>query len=170
LPIAKGLLSKSVKLHVDQTCLSALTPHFPTEIQNDRIVLATDSDLVTEYLSLEITIITIPSLSHAIDHINTYGSHHTDVILTSSSSASNTFMTNVDSAGVFWNVSSRFADGFRYGFGAEIGVSTNKVHARGPVGLEGLMVYKYRVYGSGQVVEGWEGKHRDLEMVLPKGE
>jgi glutamate-5-semialdehyde dehydrogenase len=76
-------------------------------------------------------------------------------------------MTNVDSAGVFWNASSRFADGFRYGFGAEIGVSTNKVHARGPVGLEGLMVYKYRIYGKGQVVEGWDGKKKDLEMVLP---
>ncbi|KIV96155.1 glutamate-5-semialdehyde dehydrogenase [Exophiala mesophila] len=91
-----------------------------------------------------------PSLSLAIAHINTHSSKHTDVIITQSSSAAETFMSAVDSAGVYWNASTRFADGMRYGFGTEVGISTNKIHSRGPVGLEGLTIYKYKIRGHGQ--------------------
>lgn len=91
-----------------------------------------------------------PSLSLAIAHINTHSSKHTDVIITRSSSAAETFMSAVDSAGVYWNASTRFADGMRYGFGTEVGISTNKIHSRGPVGLEGLTIYKYKIRGHGQ--------------------
>ncbi len=90
-----------------------------------------------------------------MEHINTYGSHHTDAILTESSEAADYFMQMVDSAGVYQNASTRFADGFRYGFGAEVGISTSKIHARGPVGLEGLMTYKYKLFGSGQIVDDY---------------
>ncbi|MDD5897447.1 MAG: gamma-glutamyl-phosphate reductase, partial [Clostridia bacterium] len=92
----------------------------------------------------------VNSLEEAISHINHYGSHHTDCILSSSQEHINTFMTLVDSADVFANCSTRFADGFLFGFGAEVGIATGKLHARGPMGMEGLCTYKYRLYGSGQ--------------------
>ena len=95
------------------------------------------------------------TLENAIEHINFYGSHHTDCIITENFQNAEIFMNNVDSAGVYHNVSTRFADGFRYGFGAEIGISTNKTHARGPVGLEGLTIYKYKLYGNGQIVKDY---------------
>lgn len=116
------------------------------------ILRACEKDYRTEYLELEMSILVINSIQDAIAHINTYGSHHTDSIITESKSDAKRFMEQVDSAGVYLNASTRFADGFRYGFGAEIGVSTNKTHARGPVGLEGLMIYKYRLYGDGNIV------------------
>ena len=113
---------------------------------------ATDEDWDTEYLALVVSIKLVDGVGEAIEHINRHGSHHTDAIMTEDSEAAETFMRLVDSAGVYQNCSTRFADGFRYGFGAEVGISTSKLHARGPVGLEGLVTYKYKLYGSGQLV------------------
>lgn len=109
----------------------------------------------------------VNSIDEAIEHINTYGSGHTDSIITKDVDNAEKFMNKVDSAGVYFNASTRFADGFRYGFGAEVGISTNKTHARGPVGLEGLTIYKYKLRGNGQIVDEYvKGKkhfhHKDL--------
>lgn len=109
----------------------------------------------------------VDSVNDAIEHINKYGSRHTDAIVTDNAQNVEKFLNGVDSAGVYHNVSTRFSDGYRYGFGAEVGISTNKTHARGPVGLEGLTIYKYKLYGSGQIVKDYaEGKkhftHKDL--------
>jgi glutamate-5-semialdehyde dehydrogenase len=116
---------------------------------------ASEEDWETEYLDYIVSIKTVSSLDEAISHINHYGSHHTDSIITENSSAAERFMLYVDSAGVYHNCSTRFADGFRYGFGAEVGISTGKLHARGPVGLDGLVTYKYRLYGKGQIVDDY---------------
>ena len=97
------------------------------------------------------------SLSEAIDFINQHGSHHTDAIITEDVRRAAAFARSVDSADVFVNASTRFADGYRYGKGAEVGISTNKIHARGPVGMEGLMIYKYVLVGNGQVVKDYVG-------------
>jgi len=110
-----------------------------------------DGDWSTEYLGPVLSIKVLESLDEAIDHINNYGSHHTDVICTSSYESSRRFIRSVDSASVMVNSSSQFADGFEYGLGAEIGISTDKLHARGPVGLEGLTSEKYVVFGNGEV-------------------
>ncbi len=114
--------------------------------------LATEEDFSTEYLDLIISAKTVENIDEAIWHINKYGSHHTDCIITEDNKAAEYFMRMVDSAGVYQNCSTRFADGFRYGFGAEVGISTGKIHARGPVGLEGLVTYKYKLFGNGQIV------------------
>jgi len=129
---------------------------------------ATEEDWDSEYLALTVSIRVVDSLDQAIDHINRHGSHHTDAIVTEDAAAAERFMSLVDSAGVYQNASTRFADGFRYGFGAEVGISTGKLHARGPVGLDGLVTYKYRLRGEGQVVgdyaEGRSHFHfRDLD-------
>ena len=121
----------------------------------------------TEYGETTLSVKTVDSLEDAITHINTYGSGHTDSIITNDLANAEKFMNNVDSAGVYFNASTRFADGFRYGFGAEVGISTNKTHARGPVGLDGLTIYKYKLYGNGQIVDDYaKGKkcfhHKDL--------
>ncbi|SVE40304.1 uncharacterized protein METZ01_LOCUS493158, partial [marine metagenome] len=113
---------------------------------------ADEADWMTEYTDLILSVKTVSSLEEAILHINHYGSRHTDCIVTENRKRGEWFMNEVDAAGVFWNASTRFADGFRYGLGAEVGVSTSKTHARGPVGLEGLVIYKYKLYGSGQGV------------------
>ena len=113
---------------------------------------ATDADWDTEYLALIVSIKLVDDVDEAINHINRHGSHHTDAIITEDAATAARFMQLVDSAGVYQNCSTRFADGFRYGFGAEVGISTSKLHARGPVGLEGLVTYKYKIYGSGQTV------------------
>lgn len=120
---------------------------------------ANEKDFETEYLDYIISIKILDSLDEAITHINKYGSHHTDSIITEDHDAAEKFMLLVDSAGVYHNCSTRFADGFRYGFGAEVGISTSKLHARGPVGLDGLVTYKYKLYGNGQIVADYaEGK------------
>lgn len=111
-----------------------------------------EDEFNTEYLDLIISIKCVDDVNEAIAHINKFGSHHTDCIITENKETAAVFMQMVDSAGVYCNCSTRFADGFRYGFGAEVGISTAKIHARGPVGLEGLVTYKYNLYGEGQIV------------------
>ena len=102
----------------------------------------------------------------AISHINRFGSGHTDCIITENTANAEKFMTFVDSAGVYHNASTRFADGFRYGFGAEVGISTNKTHARGPVGLEGLTIYKYKLFGNGDIVADFAAGKRSFYKTL----
>jgi glutamate-5-semialdehyde dehydrogenase len=111
-----------------------------------------DESEFKEYLALIVSAKFVDNVDEAIDHINLYGSHHTDAIITEDAETAERFMQLVDSAGVYQNCSTRFADGFRYGFGAEVGISTSKIHARGPVGLEGLVTYKYKIVGHGQIV------------------
>jgi glutamate-5-semialdehyde dehydrogenase len=120
---------------------------------------ATEADWGTEYLDLIVSVKIVDSQDAAISHINTYGSGHTDVIVTQDKERGFRFMDYVDSADVFLNCSSRFSDGFRFGLGAEVGISTSKIHARGPVGLEGLMIYKWRMVGKGHVVADYAGPH-----------
>ncbi|KAH9967109.1 gamma-glutamyl phosphate reductase [Russula compacta] len=160
LDVARALLAANVKLLCDEPTLSALTSPTTTATTH-RNNLDPDLDLAThvlpappeayttEHLSLTLAVRTVPSLAAAISHINEHGSHHTDCIIAESAEAGSTFVRGVDSAGVFVNASTRFADGFRYGFGAEVGISTGRIHARGPVGLEGLVTYKYVLRSNG---------------------
>jgi glutamate-5-semialdehyde dehydrogenase len=137
-------------------------------LQLSEIKLVSDPETWdTEYGDKILSYKFVDSVDEAIEHINTYGSGHTDSIITNNHSNAEKFMNKVDSAGVYLNVSTRFADGFRYGFGAEVGISTNKTHARGPVGLEGLTIYKYKLIGNGHIVDDYvKGKkqfhHKDL--------
>ncbi len=130
---------------------------------------ATDQDWSTEYLDYILSIRVVDGLEAAIDHINRYGSGHTDCIVTADKGTAERFMALVDSGNVFWNCSTRFSDGYRYNLGAEVGISTNKIHARGPVGLEGLLIYKWRLSGTGQIVADYSGPnarqftHRKIE-------
>ncbi|MBE5035180.1 glutamate-5-semialdehyde dehydrogenase [Gallibacter intestinalis] len=117
----------------------------------DKIELR-EGDFNKEYLDWIMTVKKVSGLQEAIESINANGSHHTDCIITTDAAKADEFMRYVDSAGVYWNCSTRFADGFRYGFGAEVGISTGKLHARGPVGLDGLVTYKYKLAGNGQIV------------------
>lgn len=133
---------------------------------------AVDEDWDTEYLDAVLSIRVVDSLTQAIDHINRHGSHHTDCILTNDPAHAETFFTLVDSADVFQNCSTRFADGFLFGFGAEVGIATGKLHARGPMGMEGLCTYKYRLYGSGQTLAQLNAgeislTHSELDKRLP---
>ena len=192
--LAKTLLKEKVLLRCDSQSISILKessdPIFTEAFENQRILSSTPSNYSTEFLDLELAVKVVPTLDSAIQHINEHGSGHTDVILTSplkpSSSTSSSvnqaaehFSRSISSANVFVNVSTRFSDGFRYGFGTEVGISTGKTHARGPVGLEGLVIYKYVVRGEGvgsQVVGdfskkeeegGRSWKHEEIEKKLP---
>lgn len=113
---------------------------------------ATEKDWETEYLDLVLSVRIVPSITDAIAHINHYGSHHTDAIVTRDQDRASRFLQQVDSAGVYWNASTRFADGYVYGFGAEVGIATGKIHARGPMGLDGLTTYKYKLLGAGHIL------------------
>ena len=140
--------AKNVELRVDERAYTL----FP-----DRLILANDEDWSTEYLDYVLSIRVADNYREAIAHINRYGSHHTDSIVTENTENAKTFLREVDSATVMHNASTRFADGFRYGLGAGVGISTNRLHSRGPVGLEGLTIYKYVVEGNGHIVESSEG-------------
>lgn len=118
---------------------------------------AEEADWRTEYLDLVLSVKVVPDMAAALNHINGYGSGHTDVIVTGEKGRAIQFMNLANTADAFWNCSSRFADGFRYGLGAEVGISTNKIHARGPVGLEGLLIYQWRMMGNGHVVADYSG-------------
>jgi glutamate-5-semialdehyde dehydrogenase len=163
--IAPGFLLEAV------TALQAKNVELRGDDQTLKIVNikpATAEDWSTEYSDLILSIKIVGNLEEAIAHINTYGSGHTDAIITEDQATANTFLNQVDGAGVFHNCSTRFADGFRYGFGAEVGISTQQMPPRGPVGLEGLVTYKYQVVGDGHIVETYSGSnakpftHRDL--------
>ncbi len=136
------------------------------------ILHATEEDWRTEYNDLILSIKIVDSLDEGIDHINKYGSHHTDAIITENKTNAGKFIDLVDSSSVMWNASTRFSDGYRYGKGAEVGISTNKIHARGPVGMEGLLIYKYVLLGKGHKVADYVGKnarkytHRKLNASL----
>lgn len=158
---AEALVAKGVELRgCEQT--RALIPCKP----------ATEEDWATEYLDSILSIRVVESLDEAIRHINRYGSRHTDVIVTEDFAAAKRFMAMVDSAGVYQNCTTRFADGFLYGFGAEVGIATGKLHARGPMGLEGLCTYKYKLFGSGQTLSDlnkgtYRLTHRTLNEECP---
>ncbi|RPB18002.1 gamma-glutamyl phosphate reductase [Terfezia boudieri ATCC MYA-4762] len=167
--IAQALIYAGVSLRCDEVSLAALesTPSTSgvTLKAGSTITAAVAEDYDTEFLELTLAVKTVDSDDEAVNHINRHSSGHTDAILTESKERAEDFMKRVDSAGVFWNASTRFADGFRYGFGTEVGISTNKIHARGPVGLEGLMIYKYKLLGDGQGAGSYgsgEGKKRFL--------
>jgi len=140
--VAEALRSKGVELRGDART---------REVLGAGVKAATEEDWTAEYLDLILSIRVVDSLEEAIDHIEHYGSHHSDSIVTADEAAARKFLAAVDSAAVFWNVSTRFSDGGEFGFGAEIGISTDKLHARGPMGLEELTTYKYLVTGAGQV-------------------
>jgi len=123
------------------------------------VELRIENDFGHEFLDLIMAVRMVDSVQEAIDHIHRYGSKHTDTIVTETAATAQKFLTEVDSAGVFWNASTRFADGFRYGFGAEVGISTNKTHARGPVGMEGLLIYKYQLIGDGHIAATYSGEN-----------
>lgn len=132
---------------------------------------ATEEDWETEYLDYILSIRIVDSLDEAIEHINTYGSGHTDSIITKNKIAAREFMNLVDSADVFLNCSTRFSDGYRFGLGAEVGISTNKIHARGPVGMEGLLIYKWKLIGNGQIVSDYSppaGKNFTHKLINKK--
>jgi glutamate-5-semialdehyde dehydrogenase len=139
--IAKRLATHRVEIRADQRALAFLS----------NAVAATDDDWSAEYLGPTVSVAIVESLEQAATHINQYGSHHTDAIITSDLHSANAFTTLVDSSAVMVNASTRFNDGGVFGLGAEIGISTDKFHARGPCGLRELTTYKYIVQGSGQI-------------------
>ncbi|KAF3924392.1 hypothetical protein AA313_de0204547 [Arthrobotrys entomopaga] len=150
--VVQALQVKGVSVRCDAESLEALQSSGDTVLDTagkNILQKATEEDYNTEFLDLTIAVKTVGSVQEAVEHINTHSSSHTDCIVTTSEEAGEVFCRMVDSAGVYINASTRFADGYRYGFGTEVGISTNKVHARGPVGLEGLMIYKYVVRGEG---------------------
>jgi len=145
--LAERLRAKSVALHGDATVRDLLRG----------VEVEAVEDWHTEYGELAVSIGVVESMDAAIEHIHAHGSSHTESIITSDDAAAEKFLREVDAAGVFHNASTRFADGFRYGFGAEVGISTSKFHARGPVGLDGLTTYKYVLRGHGQIAGDYRG-------------
>lgn len=166
-------LSKIINSLINAKVTSHVVPEIKSKLTNlnqEFIKDAADDAFDKEYLSFDISVKSVASAADAISHINTHSSKHTESIITENKATAETFMKAIDSAGVYWNCSTRFADGFRYGFGTEVGISTNKIHARGPVGLEGLMSYQYQLRGDGHIVADYVGGggkkvfvHEDLD-------
>jgi glutamate-5-semialdehyde dehydrogenase len=148
-PMVERLLSKGVEVRGGERVL---------EILDAGVKEATDDDWGYEYLDYIVVLKVVSDSDEAIAHINRYGSHHTDAVITGNAETAAYFIESVDSANVFWNASTRFADGYRYGLGSEVGISTGKIHARGPTGLEGLTIYRYILRGSGQIVADYIGE------------
>lgn len=155
--IGEGLARAGVEVHADEASKAVLD-----KVDNLKVVPAVPEDYDTEFLDLTLAVKVVDSVAEAIEHINEHGSGHTDCIVTEDKEAASTFLSMVDSAGVYHNASTRFADGFRLGFGAEVGVSTHRTHARGPVGLEGLMIYKYKLMGDGHIVRPYVNGEKSL--------
>ena len=145
--LAKVFSDNGIKVHADKKAIAFMPEAVP----------ATDRDFDTEYLALECAVKVVSSVREAVEHIQKHGSHHTDAILTNCRENADYFVAKVDSADVFVNCSTRFADGFRFGLGAEVGIATSKLHARGPVGLDGLMTTKWILCGDGQTVAEYSG-------------
>lgn len=143
--LQNALNEKNVELRVDDVCYNAL------DISSGKVVKATEDDWEKEYLDYILSIKTVSGVEEAIAHINKYNTSHSESIITSDACTAEKFLNEVDAACVYWNASTRFSDGNEFGFGAEIGISTQKLHARGPMGLEALTSYKYVIYGDGQV-------------------
>jgi glutamate-5-semialdehyde dehydrogenase len=129
------------------------------EIVKCGVNMAFDEDWGAEYLDYIVSIKVVDDIGEAVNHVNKYGSHHTDAIITSREKTAFMFMESVDSASVFWNASTRFSDGYRYGLGSEVGISTGKIHVRGPTGLDGLSIYKYYLKGNGHIVADYVGEN-----------
>jgi glutamate-5-semialdehyde dehydrogenase len=145
--------AETLLIHRDYPARGALLE----ALRNAGVELRLESDFGREFMDLIMAVHIVDNVEQAIEHIHRYGSAHTDAIVTEDVAAAQRFLSEVDSAGVYWNASTRFADGFRYGFGAEVGISTNKTHARGPVGIDGLMIYKYHLIGNGHIVATYAG-------------
>lgn len=151
--LLSSLIDAQVTLHVVPEIKEQLTE----AVDSKYVVDADEESFDTEFLSFDIAVKPVSSVNAAVDHINEHSSKHTDCVVTEDKETADVFLKGVDSAGVYWNCSTRFADGFRYGFGTEVGISTNKIHARGPVGLEGLMSYQYQLKGDGHIAGEYIG-------------
>ncbi|CAR27724.1 hypothetical protein ZYGR_0N02100 [Zygosaccharomyces rouxii] len=169
----KGGVTLHATTDVKQAYLKSLekSGHLDEELESKLVDVDESKDFDGEFLSLDCAVAFVSSTQEAIQHINLHSSKHTDCIVTENTPNAELFLKGVDSAGVYWNASTRFADGFRYGFGTEVGISTSKIHARGPVGLDGLVSYQYQLRGNGQVASDYQGAggsrafvHKDLDV------
>lgn len=170
--LLKALIEEKVTVHL-MPDVKAEFLKLNSSYENNQYVVDVNQDIEfdQEFLSFDIAVKFVDNVNEAIDHINHHGSKHTDCILTEDEGIADFFLKSIESSSVYWNCSTRFADGFRYGFGTEVGISTSKIHARGPVGLDGLVTYQYQMVGKGQIVGDYVGSggsrefnHKDLEI------